>query len=159
MALPVRLSHGFRVRAAGTDPPTIYEPTGVWVEMAGTQIAGLRGSCENLGESVPTGAEVEMIIAIASLPVLYDIGFTTLPSNDGAWSHSFMLQPGGTHLPVLMTGGPFDVRFRIGSIGVPHLCNEFLIWPVTTIESARIVTDGYIPAEPTTWGGVKAMYR
>jgi hypothetical protein len=140
------------------DIPQVHDLTSVWVELSGTQIPGLRATCEP-PYNEPAGSEVEMVIRLPGLPEIFDYGASELPNNNGAWSKSFSLQPDGTHLYLITFGIPLDVEFRIGDLFPTTLCHEYLELAVTTITSARLVTDGVIPIDSSTWGTIKATNR
>jgi hypothetical protein len=140
------------------DVPQVRDLTETRLEISGTQTAGLQMLCEPPYQH-SAGAEVAISVRCASAPDLfYSLGESQNPGDDGAWSNTFTLWEQGA-LPALAVGGRIEVEFRIGDLFAHLLCTEYITLPVTTIESARISTDGVVPAAGLSWGKVKTLYR
>jgi hypothetical protein len=139
--------------------PLVRGITSARLEMAGTHIGGFRGLCY-APYSMPAGSMFRLVLRLPGLPEgLWNTGEGTLPTGDGEWAITAPITPGNAY--VLMCGCPIDIEFSIGELSNPVLCNVFIILPVVTITTARIVTDGTIVVgtEPRTWGGIKALYE
>jgi hypothetical protein len=140
------------------DVPQVHDLTETRLEISGTQIAGLQMRCDPSNQH-QAGAEVTISLRCVSAPDLfYSYGESQNPGGDGAWSNTFTLWWQGV-LPALAVGGRIEVEFRIGSLFDHLLCEEYITLAVTTIESARILTDGVVPVAGLSWGEVKALYR
>jgi len=139
--------------------PRLQNMTSLSLELSGTQTVGTRNMCHAPPYWRYTGAEVVADLRLVESPELGgNHGESEISGETEDWSLSLILHP-VEFFSVFGLGGTMEVEFSIGEVFLTVLCYEYITLPITTIESARIVTDGSVSVEQSTWGAVKRLYK
>ncbi|MHB8077890.1 MAG: hypothetical protein ACYDIE_01370 [Candidatus Krumholzibacteriia bacterium] len=139
--------------------PALGSVTSTYLEMSGSQIAGIRANCTPPPDEYPDGAGFQLIVQLPGLPeFLFDIACGHLSADASDWTVTVPFVPNAPG-SIFSIPGTMEARFAIGDVPPSVLCAAFLSMPVVTINTARIVTDGVVGAESATWGQVRRLYR
>lgn len=139
--------------------PELGSITNTYLEMSGSQIAGIRADCTTPPYEFLAGADFQLIVQLPGFPeFLFDVAHGHLPADVSEWTVSVPFVPNAPGSVFLITG-TLEARFAIGQVPPAVLCYTFLTMPVVTINTARIVTDGVVGTESATWGQVRQLYR